>query len=131
MDFLSLLMPGAQNLATAMLGDAWNVTRDAIARRWGRGDQTETDKVAGELDESRSNALAMLNGGQMDERELKAFLAGYILASSHNDLARVQVLMDLQATPNPPTVRRVGNLNNGNVEKLTQIEGNVHGGIHM
>lgn len=59
MDISTLLLPGAQKLGQAMLGDAWNLTRDAIARRWGRGDRAAAEAAATELDDSRENALAV------------------------------------------------------------------------
>ncbi len=88
MDISTLLLPGAQKLAQAMLGDAWNLTRDAIARRWGRGDHAAAEAAATELDNSRENALALFGSGQADEAQLNAFIAGYLAA-----LARTERLL--------------------------------------
>ncbi|MEY9858516.1 hypothetical protein ABH935_004131 [Catenulispora sp. GAS73] len=130
MDISTLLLPGAQKLAQAMLGDAWNLTRDALARRWGRGDRAATEKAATELDNSRERALALFGSGQTDEALLNAFIAGYLAALAHGEPERVHDLVNLDPAPRPSEVT-VGNINTGQVAKLAQVDGDVHGGLHM
>lgn len=113
-----------------MLGDAWNATRDAIARRWGKGDKQAVDKAAAELDVSRARVLALADGGVPDERLLTAYWMGYLagIANDHPEWleAVVEVGMPHSATP-----RTGGIVNTGQVGKLVQIDGDVHGGIQM
>lgn len=130
MDISTLLLPGAQKLAQAMLGDAWNLTRDAIARRWGRGDRADAAKAATELDDSREQALALFGSGQVDEVQLTAFIAGYLAALARTEPGRVHDLANLEPAPRPSEVT-AGNINTGQVTKLAQVDGDVHGGVHM
>ncbi len=131
MDLSALLLPGAQKLATAMLGDAWTLTRDAIARRWGRGDVDATDKAVAELDDSRSQALELFGRDLGNERLMNAFLAGYVAALARTQPERVDALVSLDLEPGLPAGGTVGNVNTGRVGKLVQIDGDVRGGIHM
>jgi len=130
MDISTLLLPGAQKLAQAMLGDAWNMTRDALSRRWGRGDRAAASTVATELDDSREHALALFGSGQAHEAQLTAFIAGYLAALARSEPERLHDLANLEPAPRPSEVT-VGNINTGQVTKLAQIEGDVHGGVHM
>jgi hypothetical protein len=130
MDLSALLLPGAQNLVTAMLGDAWTSTRDAIARRWGKGDKTSTDQAVAELDDSRSQAIALFAAGEPDERLLEAFVAGYLAAIVRARPDRVEAIIELGAASQPGSARG-GNHNSGRVGKLVQIDGDVDGGIRM
>jgi hypothetical protein len=130
MDISTLLLPGAQKLAQAMLGDAWNLTRDAVARRWGRGDRAAAKAAAAELDDSREYALALFGGGQADEAQLNAFIAGYLAALARTEPERVRDLANLEPAPRPSEVT-IGNINTGEVAKLAQVDGDVHGGVHM
>ena len=130
MDISTLILPGAQKLAQAMLSDAWNLTRDAVARRWGRGNHAAIETAAAELDDSREQALALFGGGQADEGQLNAFIAGYLAALARTEPGRVYDLVSLESVPRPSEVT-VGNLNTGQVAKLAQVDGDVHGGVHM
>ncbi|MEZ0115163.1 hypothetical protein ABH920_009198 [Catenulispora sp. EB89] len=130
MDVSTLLLPGAQKLAQAMLGDAWTLTRDALARRWGRGERAAVEAAAIELDDSRQHALALFGGGQVDEAQLNAFIAGYLAALARNEPERVRDLANLEPASRPSELT-VGNINAGQVAKLAQIDGDVHGGVHM
>lgn len=130
MDISTLLLPGAQKLAQAMLGDAWNLTRDTLARRWGRGDRAVAAKAATELDDSREHALALFGGGQVDEAQVAAFVAGYLAALARTEPERLHDLANLEPAPGPSEVT-VGNINTGQVTKLAQVDGDVHGGVHM
>ena len=131
MDFSALLLPGAQKLATAMLGDAWAVTRDALARRWGHGDRATTAEATAELDDARSGAIANFGADQADQRLLNAYLAGYLAAMLRAHPDRGEALLSMTQDFAPPAVGRAGNVNSGRVEKLVQVDGDLHGGVHM
>lgn len=84
MDLSTVLTPGLQNLVTAMLGEAWGATRDALARRLGRGDAESTQKAGYELDSVREDVQALVQDGEgtldveLDRRLLEAYVAGYL-----------------------------------------------------
>ncbi|WP_194890891.1 hypothetical protein [Catenulispora pinisilvae] len=130
MDISTLLLPGAQKLAQAMLGDAWNMTRDALARRWGHGDRAVAEAAAKELDDSREHALALFGSEQADEAQLNAFIAGYLAALTRTEPERIHDLVNLEPAPSSSEVT-IGNINTGQVAKLAQVDGDVHGGLHM
>lgn len=130
MDISTLLLPGAQKLAQAMLSDAWNLTRDAVARRWGRGDRSAAKAAAAELDDSRQHALALFGSEPADEAQLNAFIAGYLAALARTAPERVHDLVNLEPASRPSEVT-IGNINTGQVAKLAQVDGDVHGGLHM
>jgi hypothetical protein len=132
MDLGALLMPGAQNIVTAMLGDAWTTTRDAIARRWGRGDDSATELAVAELDDSRSQALSLFSGQSLDEQIMRGFVAGYLAAAMRDRPERVDAIRALtEGRLLDGDVGRGGNHNTGQVTKLVQIDGNVEGGVHL
>jgi hypothetical protein len=99
MDVATVLLPGAQNLASAMLTEAWSAVRGAIARRWGREDADSTGRMAAELDQVRARALAVagVEGSNPDalatanRRDAALFWAGYLerLCAERPDLAEV------------------------------------------
>jgi len=126
MDLSTLLMPGAQKLATAMLSDAWTATRDAIARHWGRGDRAETAKAVAELDASREQALAAFDSPHPDERLLQAFLAGYLAALTGSDPERLQVLQSLNVTPASGSTFTV---HDAKIENLVQAGRDITGKV--
>jgi len=103
MDISTLLLPRAQKLAQAMLGNAWNLTCDALARRWGRGDRA-AEAAAAELDDSRERALALF-GSQADDAQLSAFIARYIAALARTEPERVHGLANLEPVSGPSGVR--------------------------
>src|SRR5260221_8728792 len=108
MDLSALLLPGAQKLATAMLGDAWTLTRDAIARRWGRGDVDATDKAVAEPDDSRSQGLESFGRDLGNERLMNAFLAGYVAAFARTQPESADALGRLALEPCLPAGAAVG-----------------------
>jgi hypothetical protein len=131
-DFGALLMPGVKELATSMMSDAWSATRDAIARRWGRGDKAETEKAVVELDHSRSQALSLFSGEEVDERIMQAFVAGFLASTTYQRPERADAMLALAEGRLPvQEVTRGGNHNSGRVDKLAQIDGDVHGGVHL
>jgi hypothetical protein len=130
MDISAMLLPGAQKVATAMIGDAWTVTRDAIARRWGKGDKKAEDKAATELEVSRTRALALIDGGEPDERLLTAYWLGYLAGVANDHPEWLEALSDV-SVQRGELARTAGFVNTGTVEKLVQVEGGVHGGLQM
>ncbi|WP_194904205.1 hypothetical protein [Catenulispora rubra] len=130
MDVSALLLPGAQKVATAMLGDAWNATRDAIARRWGRGDKQAVDKVAADLEVSRTRVLALAGGDAPDERLLTAYWMGYLAGVANDHPDWLETLADV-VTPQAGTPRTGGIVNTGEIGKFVKIDGDVNGGLRM
>jgi hypothetical protein len=133
MDISALLLPGAQNLATAMLSDAWTNTRDAIARHWGRGSRKKAEEAVAELEDSRSRALALFpDPGPDRELLVQAFIAGYLAALARTEPDRLQALAGLEPGAVPLTSPAVvGNLASGIADRVVQISGDVRGGVHM
>lgn len=129
MDLSAIVSPAAQQLATAMVGDAWALARDAIARRMGRGNQAETEKAAVDLDTSRSRVLAALTAGNKEMPVL--YCVGYLdgLLAGRPELA--DMVESLPSVLRAATRTEIHNYNSGTVDKLLQVEGDIHGGVTM
>ena len=78
MDYSTILQQSAQSLATSMAGDAWKAARDFLARRFGRGDHAETERIGRQLEESRGQALALAGDDTTNQVLLAAYWAGYL-----------------------------------------------------
>lgn len=151
MDLSPIVMPGVQNIVTAMLGDAWTATRDLIARRLGHGDadghggepgaadghkpaaEPESGRVSRELDLLRTRSLEPFANAEPDRRFLEGFWYCYVtrMLDEHPGLA--DVLTELVAGPGEPrtSLSVVSNINSGEVGRLLQNSGDIHGGVTM
>jgi len=99
MDLSAILLPGAQNLVSAMLGDTWSAARSALSHVWARGDSDRTHAMEQELDEVRAETLDLRGHGPLDDataQQIVTYCAGYL---RHLVLERPDVVAALQALP--------------------------------
>lgn len=132
MDLSTVLMPGAQNLATAMLTDAWVAMRGAIARRWGRGDASAEQHMETQLDAVRTDGLALIGmpatadspgeAAGAQQQVLAAYCAGYLrgLLEQRSDL------VEALALPSAPGSQPV----EGGTSVRSRVSQVVHGDVH-
>lgn len=127
MDLGSLVLPGAQSLVTAMLGDTWKSVRSALARRWGHGQDDQTAVAEQHLEQARSQALVLAGDGAEQQVRLEVFWAGYLagLLAERPDLAdTVQTL-----AARPESDGGIHNSNSGTVHRsmlqARDIDGDV------
>lgn len=109
MDASELLLPGVQNLLSAMLSDTWSAIRGALAHRLSRNTADDADKIAGELENARNLAVPAAGlSGSGDRREAQAFLAGYLYAMQQRypdlDRAATSAIADVQVSGERSTV---------------------------
>ena len=134
MDLSTVLMPGAQSLASAMLGDAWATARDAIARRWGRAGRAEVAEAEAHLEASRARANALVAGtedaGERD-RMLVAYWVGYLAALLDERPDLSEAVAALRPAPAAGIVgsANVQNSNSGTVHGSVVQARDVSGGV--
>lgn len=134
MDLSTVLMPGAQSLASAMLGDAWSATRDAIARRWGRGGRAELAKAEAHLEASRARANALVSGAADPaerDRILVAYWIGYLAALLDERPDLGEAISALRAPAAGPGGGDVHNSNSGTVHGALVQARDISGGVHL
>lgn len=131
MDVSSVVLPGAQSLVAAMLGDAWTSVRSALARRWGRGVAEQTGAAEQRLDEGRLQALALAGDGPDQRARLELFWAGYLagLLAERPDLA--SMMHELAAGPRAEVRSQTHNSNTGTVHGNLLQAGDVDGNITL
>jgi hypothetical protein len=130
MDLTTVFMPGAQSLVTAILTDTWHQARAAVAKLWVRrgDDRASLDRVSGELDVARGQALELAGSGPESERaeRMQIFWAGYLAgqAAARPELAAVLTeLPALLAASQPSTFT---NNISGTVHNAVQTR-DIHG----
>lgn len=131
MDLSSMIIPGAQSVVTAILGDTWTTLRSALAHRWGRGSAEETQAIEHRLDDGRRQALALAGDGPDQKARLEVFWAGYLagLLAERPDLG--EVLQELAAGSAVDTRSSTHNSNTGTVHGNLLQAGDVHGNITL
>jgi hypothetical protein len=129
MDLGSLVLPGAQSLVAAMLGDTWKSVRSALARRWGHGQDDQTAVAEQHLEQARSQALVLAGDGAERQARLEVFWAGYLvgLLAERPDLA--DAVRDLGA--GTARTSETHNSNTGTVHGNLLQAGDIHGGIRF
>jgi hypothetical protein len=133
MDLGSVVLPGAQSLVAAMLGDAWATARSAFARRWGRDGADGGVAAEQRLDEGRSQALALAGDGPDRRARLEVFWAGYLagLLAERPDL--INAVREIGAGQPPSTHNETHNTNtnsntgtvHGSLLQAGDIQGNI------
>jgi hypothetical protein len=144
MDMSTVLLPGAQNLASAMLTDAWSAIRGVIARKWARGDETSTSRMETELDAVRADAIAVSQAAGSDansssgqrQRELAFYWAGYLrrLLEERPDLAEVIASLpaaDMQGHTTVSVERGSAQVVHGDVHGAAISVERLEGGINV
>lgn len=129
MDPLSIVVPGAQSLVSAILTDGWAQVRGALARRWSNRGSISQGDAEHRLDTGHEQSLVVAGDGEDRHARLEAYWAGYLagLAADHADI--LDAIRDLgahSAQGSQGTV--VHNSNTGSVGTLLQL-GDVHGDI--
>jgi hypothetical protein len=130
-DALSVVLPGAQSLVSAILADGWTQVRGALARRWSKKGSISQDAAEQRLEAGHANSLLVAGDGEDKRARLEAYWAGYLagLAADRADL--LDVIRELGA----PSARNsqgsvVNNSNTGSVGTLLQL-GDVHGDVSI
>ncbi len=129
MDPLSVVLPGAQSLVSAILADGWAQVRDALARRWSKKGTITQQTAQQRLDAGHDHALMVTGDGGDRQARLEAYWAGYLagLAVGQGDL--LEAIRELTAAPaSCPQGSIVRNTNTGTAGTLLQL-GDVHGNI--
>ena len=136
MDLSTLVVPGAQSVASAILTDAWNTARAALARAWNRsaangqgsGGETERGEQAStDLDLACRQSLELAADGSADECEarLKLYWAGYLAAATQAHPELLEVLADL-----PYLLSDIGGTSPANSTTTSNsVSGTVHGSM--
>jgi hypothetical protein len=128
-----MLMPGAQSLASAMLGDAWSATRDAIARRWGRAGRAELTEAQAHLEASRARANTLVAGtadpAQRD-RILVAYWIGYLAALLDERPDLGEAISSLRPAPAAAPRGDVHNNTSGTVNGSVVQARDISGGVN-
>lgn len=129
MDALSIVVPGAQSLVSAILTDGWAQIRGALARRWSKRGSISQEVAEQRLDAGHKQSLIVAGNGEDQHTRLEAYWAGYLagLAADRADL--LDAIRELGA-PSVPSSRDVHNSNTGSVGTLLQL-GDVHGDISI
>lgn len=135
MDLSTVLMPGAQSLASAMLGDAWTATRDVIARRWGRGGRAERTEAEAHLEASRARANLLVAGADdagERNRILVAYWIGYLAALLDERPDLSEAVGALRTAPAAAAgAVEVQNNNPGTVYGNVIQARNISGGVYL
>lgn len=131
MDPLSIVVPGAQSLVSAILTDGWTQVRSALARRWSRKNTITQDQAEQRLESGHDASLLVADESANKREILEAYWAGYLagLAAEHTDL--LDAVRELASPPaQSPHSTAVHNSNTGTVGTLLQL-GDVHGDISI
>jgi hypothetical protein len=141
-DLTTVITPGAQSLATAMLTDSWGQIRAALARLWARrakdgtavAEQTLLDQAGQELELAKQQAVSLAGEGAEAERaaRMELFLAGYLAGqiAARPELAAavgsLPALLHAEASKTVPAQNTVSGTVHGNV---VQAGGDIAGDI--
>jgi hypothetical protein len=130
MDPLTVVLPGAQSLVTAILTDGWTHVRTALAQRWSRQTREPQAAVEQRLDAAHAQAAEMTAGHERSEQALlQAYWAGYLAAALADRPALLDLVRDLHGTlTDADATTSVHNTNSGTVTTLVQGR-DISGGI--
>jgi hypothetical protein len=126
---MSVVLPGAQSLVSAILADGWAQVRAALAQRWSKKGAITQQAAEQRLDTGHEYALAVAGDGEDRHARLEAYWAGYLagLAVGQGDLLEAvrELTSSLASQSRGETVH---NTNTGTVGTLLQV-GEAHGDI--
>ena len=130
MDPMTVVLPGAQSLVTAILADGWTHVRRALAHRWSRQTREPQADIEHRLDAAHTQASEMTAGhGDGEQALLQAYWAGYLAAVLAERPALLDLVRDLHGTLTAPdSTTSVQNTNSGTVTTLVQGR-DISGGI--
>jgi hypothetical protein len=130
-DALSVVLPGAQSLVSAILTDGWSQVRGALARRWSKKGSISQDVAEQRLDAGHENSLLVVGGGEDRRALLEAYWAGYLAGMAADRADLLDVIREF-GTPSAQSSQgtAVHNSNTGSVRTLLQL-GDVHGDISI
>jgi len=125
MDPMTVVLPGAQSLVTAILTDGWTHVRTALAHRWSRQTHEPQADIEHRLDAAHTQASEMTAG----HADSEAYWAGYLAALLAERPALLDLVRDLHNTLTPPdSTPSVQNTNSGTATTLVQAR-DITGGI--
>lgn len=129
MDALSVVLPGAQSLVSAILTDGWAQVRGALARRWSKKGSISQDVAEQRLDTGHESSLLVAGDGEDRRALLEAYWAGYLAGMAADRADLLDVIREL-GSPSAQSSQgtAVHNSNTGSVRTLLQL-GDVHGDI--
>ncbi len=127
---MTVVLPGAQSLVTAILTDGWAHVRTALAHRWSRQTHEPQSDIEHRLDAAHTQASEMTAGHEGSEQALlQAYWAGYLAAVLAERPALLDLIRDLQGTQTAPdSTTSLQNTNSGTVTTLVQGR-DISGGI--
>ncbi|WP_153812197.1 hypothetical protein [Streptomyces sp. SUK 48] len=121
---MTVILPSAQSLVTAMLTDGWASVRTFLASRWSRQTQEPQDAIEERLDAAHAQAAEVTTGDtEQDRAFLRAYWAGYLTAAvaQHPALGDlVRDLYNIRTGAGTEATSSVHNTNNGTVTNLVQ-----------
>ncbi|MEU9118778.1 hypothetical protein AB0C96_02775 [Streptomyces sp. NPDC048506] len=129
---MTVILPGAQSLVTAILADGWTRVRTALARRWSRETREPQAAIEERLDAAHAQAAEITSGdADGDQALLRAYWAGYLAAVLAERPALLGLVRDLRSAVADPGAHdgpSVHNTNSGTVTTLIQggdFSGNI------
>ncbi len=129
MDPITLLIPGAQALVTAILSDTWKGVRTTFARLWAHDDE-RVGSVEKQLDKGREYALALPGGDEQSTSSpevMQAYWMGFLAGMLAERPDKADALERFAAFSESAAT----NVNTGTVGKLLQAGGDVSGDVHF
>ena len=128
-DLSTVILPGAQSLVSAILGDAWAQVRSTIARRWGHGGTRQAAEAEQRLDYARSQALELAGQGPGRRAGLELYWAGYLagLLAERPDL--ISAVQEITADQLPSDADTTHNVNSGTVRGNLLQAGDIQGSV--
>ncbi|MGW1891189.1 hypothetical protein ACWCP6_13165 [Streptomyces sp. NPDC002004] len=124
MDPMTVILPGAQSLVTAILTDGWTHVRTALARRWSRQTREPQAVIEQRLDAAHAQSADLTTGAAGDDQALlRAYWAGYLAAALAERPALIELVHGLRSTMADASTHdtsSVHNTNSGTVTTLVQ-----------
>lgn len=119
---MTVVLPGAQTLVTAILTDGWTRVRTALAHRWSRQTDEPQSDIEHRLDAAHTQASEMTaDHGDSEQALLRAYWAGYLAAALAERPALLDLVRDLRGTLTAPdTTASVQNVNSGTATTVVQ-----------
>lgn len=121
---MTVILPGAQSLATAILTDGWTSVRTFLARRWSRQTQDPQDAIEERLNAAHAQAAGVTTGDtEQDRALLRAYWTGYLTAAVAEHPPLLDLVRDLhhmRTGAGAEAASSVHNTNNGTANNLVQ-----------
>lgn len=140
---MTVVMPGAQSLVSAILTDSWSQARTALSRLWARRRPEDLspdpspaalERAKEELDLAKEQAVAVAGEGSELERteRMTIFWAGYLagqVAARAELAAAIRAIPGLLEPPPEASISKASNTISGTVHGNVVQADNISGGI--